>query len=109
MIGMKEKREGDVRLTLSIRGEVAGKDSERFAQRIDELVEDGIKEIVIDLRNSNFMDSAGLGTLAYTHVTLQKKRRKMSVLVEPESFMHNLFDKTKLCQVLTILTAEADI
>ena len=94
---VKDSREnGEKNVTIQVRGDIAGRDSERFCSKLDEFASSKLSKLVVDLRNVSFIDSAGLGTLVYKHIWMKERKKKMVILIEPGSNLDDLFIKTKL-------------
>jgi anti-anti-sigma factor len=64
-------------------------------------------KIVLDLSGVNFMDSAGIGTLALLYSSAQKEHVDFKV-AGPSSFVRDLLDLTKLDSVLEIHSSVND-
>lgn len=52
---------------LSVSGEVDSTSAAQLRDEIDDLLDDGVVELVLDLDHVTFLDSAGLAVLAGTH------------------------------------------
>lgn len=59
------------------------------------------RKIVLDLSGVNFMDSAGIGTLALLYSSAQKENVEFKIAA-PSSFVRDLLDLTRLDSVLEI-------
>jgi anti-sigma B factor antagonist len=62
---------------------------------------------VLDLSGVNFMDSAGIGTLAHLYTWARKEHVDFKV-AGPSSFVRELLDLTKLDSVLEIYASVND-
>lgn len=102
MIGLKLNESEPGTSTLEVRGDVAGRDSERLAEMLEEFVKQKIKSFVLDLRRVDFMDSAGLGTVTFHHMYLKKRKKKLTIILNKESFLSGVFEKTHLDKAITV-------
>ena len=103
MIGFKhDKSEDGNNSVVRILGDIAGRDSARFAKMMEEVSRSGVKTITLDLTRVNYMDSAGLGSLTFNHMELKNKRKRLVIRVKPDSFLFQLFTDTKLATLLNI-------
>ena len=87
---------------LVVSGDVVGRDSERFCTKLDELITEPARNLVLDLRKVDFMDSAGLGSLVYKHLFLTDRKKKLTVLLKVDSQLSELFSKPKRDSALNI-------
>lgn len=75
-----------------------GEDTEQFRDQIRELVQSGLKKILLNMGNVGYMDSSGVGELvrAYASVTNQGGQLKLLNLTKK---LHDLLMVTKLLTV----------
>jgi stage II sporulation protein AA (anti-sigma F factor antagonist) len=76
---LKNRRQGS-RLTVHLSGELDHHCAKKVRQEMDRLLADtAIKELVLDLRGLEFMDSSGIGVLMGRYRTLSKRGGRMRV------------------------------
>ena len=92
--------------TIEVRGDVVGRDSERFKKAMDDLIDEKCNGINLDLQQVNFMDSPGLGVLTYYHMWLKERSKTLKVTISHPTLLSDLFEKTKLDQALEVEVAE---
>jgi anti-anti-sigma factor len=61
-----------------------------FQSRLDAVMEDGVREVVIDFRGVPFMDSSGIGEILRLY-KLARDRHGEVVLINPNQKLKNLF------------------
>ena len=105
---LDERVSGDVtvitiggEITLSAGGDVQLKD------KIQSLLQQGRKKILLDLGNVSYVDSAGLGQLVQATVTATKNGGKLKLLNLTKR-LNDLLVVTKLSTVFDIVDNEAD-
>ena len=69
-----------------------------FKAKMNELVDQGNSRIVIDLEQTEFMDSSGLGSLV-SRIAVARSKQGDIRLAAPSPFVRNLLDVTHLNQV----------
>ena len=92
-------------------GRVVGIDGERFAKKLESVCQKG-SDIIVDLSETDFLDSHGLGTLVYYFHTLQKENRKFTILnanPNPNAYISRLFEVTNLDKILNIVDSAGDL
>jgi anti-sigma B factor antagonist len=105
---LDERVSGDVtvititgEITLSAGGDVQLKD------KIQSLLQQGRKKILLDLGNVSYVDSAGLGQLVQATVTATKNGGKLKLLNLTKR-LNDLLVVTKLSTVFDVVDNEAD-
>jgi anti-anti-sigma factor len=86
-------------------GRVIGADSEKFAKNLESAYAKG-DQIILDLSETDFLDSRGLGTIVYYFHRMQQEGRDFVILnanANPYGYLKRLFEVTKLDQVLKIV------
>lgn len=102
MIGLKLNDTRPNTAILEVRGDVAGRDSEKLAQMLEEFVRQKVGSFVLDMRRVDYMDSAALGTVTFHHMYLKERKKPFTVILNQESFLSSLFDKTHLDKAITV-------
>ena len=77
---------------------ILGDDTEQFRNQIRELIQSGLKKILLNMGNVGYIDSSGVGELvrAYASVTSQGGQLKLLNLTKK---LHDLLMVTKLLTV----------
>jgi anti-anti-sigma factor len=86
---------------VKITGEISGEDSGRISRKILTRTHQNTRAVVIDLRETTFLDSHGLGALIYIRKMLDDAGSNL-VLLDPPQFVHTLMQGTNLDSVITI-------
>jgi anti-anti-sigma factor len=82
-------------------GSLDASQSQAFRQEITEILEDGTKVVLVDLKNVTFMDSSGLGALVLAFKTLRAANSKL-VLCSINEQIRILFELTGMDKVFEI-------
>jgi len=75
--------EGTARIAL--RGELDIATAPKLDEAVDRALDDGCREVVVDLAGTTFMDSQGLGALIRAARTVDARRATMAVVSPPGS------------------------
>jgi len=105
---LDERESGDVTI-LTITGEItlsAGGDVQ-LKDKIQSLLQQGRRKILLDLGNVSYVDSAGLGQLVQATVTASKNGAKLKLLNLTKR-LNDLLVVTKLSTVFDIVEKESD-
>ena len=105
---LDERQSGDVTV-LTITGEItlrAGGDVQ-LKDKIQSLLQQGHKKILLDLGGVSYVDSAGLGQLVQATVTASKNGGKLKLLNLTKR-LNDLLVVTKLSTVFDIVEKESD-
>ncbi|HUN66443.1 MAG TPA: STAS domain-containing protein [Bacteroidota bacterium] len=95
---IKEKIEGDVAV-LNFKGDLLGEpDTTKIREKIDSLLGDNLKKIIIDLGGVNYMNSSGLGSLISVLNRVRASEGQLS-LAQVGGKVQNLFMITQLVKV----------
>ncbi len=86
---------------------VAGPPVEAFRAKVDELLAAGVKYAVLDLRETDYIDSSALGCLVMTHTKFQKTGGKVT-LFGLGSRQVELLVITKLTTIFALYEDEID-
>jgi anti-anti-sigma factor len=87
---------------VAIAGELSGEDSAMVTRKILKHEHEKARAVVVDLRQTTFVDSHGLGAIIYAWRMLEQNGVKL-VLLDPPPFVHSLLEGTNLGAVLQIV------
>lgn len=86
-----------------VRGEIDAHTAPALRERLLALVTDGIDRLVVDLRNVEFIESVGLGTLVAARKRLRPYDKSLCLVLGPEqSVLRRTFEITGLDKVFPI-------
>ncbi|MFN6962470.1 MAG: STAS domain-containing protein [Pyrinomonadaceae bacterium] len=92
---------------LDLQGRIVlGESSARLHQKLRSLVEDGKRNVVIDLKNVTTLDSSGLGTLVAGYASLERAGGRLKLCCLPAK-ISELMLITKLYAVFDVFDTEA--
>jgi anti-anti-sigma factor len=96
---------------IKVVGRIIGVDGERFAKKLEAVYEKS-GDITVDLSETDFLDSHGLGTLVYYFHTLQKEKRDFTILntnPNPNAYVKRLFELTNLDKILKVVDSASTV
>jgi len=101
------RRVGDVNI-IDLAGRITlGEGSGLVRNSIKELVNSGQKNILVNLKEVTYIDSAGLGELVGAYATVTNRAGNIKLL-HPQSRVHDLLQVTKLYTVFIAFDDEAE-
>jgi anti-anti-sigma factor len=107
-IGFKVRGKKEMTL-IEVKGRVIGADGTKFADKLESHYLKNKKKLVVDLSETNFLDSYGLGTIVYYSHAMREKKRDFIILntnSDPNTYVNRLFELTNLCKVLKIVDSK---
>ncbi|MFP4418496.1 MAG: STAS domain-containing protein [Chitinispirillaceae bacterium] len=112
-MGLKISSEkvGDIPV-LKLVGRVIGVDDRKFSRKMEALFKRKHDKLILDVSETDFIDSHGVGIIVYYHTLMQKSNRQL-ILVntdpDPVSYMSRLFEMTNLNKVLNVVSSYEEI
>ena len=104
---IEERSAGDVTL-LDLKGKMTlGEGDELLKDKINSLLQQGRKKIVLNLEEVPYIDSAGLGEIVRTYTTIKKQDGSLKLLNLTKR-ISDLLSITKLLTVFDTFDSEAD-
>ncbi len=95
---LKEKFYDDVAV-VSIKGSlIGGEETTQLKEKIQSLLADDVKKIILDLKGTTWMNSTGLGALISSYTSAKNKNADLRLSNLSEK-VHNLFVITQLIKV----------
>lgn len=98
---IKRKTVGNKKVVI-FSGEIIGLDAIRLFTILEEFNKEKYKEIIVDLRNVEYMDSNCLGALIYSQIVLNKNDKKL-ILSAPSDLVAKLFRDCSFDHVFEIV------
>ncbi len=87
-ITISERRVGDVTI-LDLHGRLVFDEGDTSCvERIDRLIRQGCLQILVNLQDVNYIDSAGVGALVSKYVTLRRRGGNLKLLCLSERVRH---------------------
>ncbi|MCU0608802.1 MAG: STAS domain-containing protein [Chitinispirillaceae bacterium] len=106
-IKIRIRKERDIPV-MEIAGEISGENVGKIASRLERLRDSDAKTIVVDLSETTFIDSHGLGVFVYSWRLLETEQRYL-VFIRPQGFIMNMFQNTNLDRVFRIVDSIEEI
>jgi anti-anti-sigma factor len=78
--------QGDVELA-HVAGEVDASNVDELSQRLLESVPSGARALVLDLRETSYIDSSGISLIFDAAARLRNRRQELRLVVTPRSFV----------------------
>jgi anti-sigma B factor antagonist len=104
---IQERAVGDV-MVLDLKGKITlGEGDELLKDKVNSLVNQGHKKIVLNLADVPYIDSAGLGEIVRTYTTVSRQGGSLKLLNLTKRIT-DLLAITKLLTVFETFDAEAD-
>ncbi|HYL83697.1 MAG TPA: STAS domain-containing protein [Candidatus Angelobacter sp.] len=100
------RQEGSVSI-LAVSGRMTSFEVAAFRETIDRLLKEGRKQIVLNLRELQYLDSSGIGELAKSYVSVVKRGGEMRV-VGLSSKVEEVLKITQLYQVFPEFSSEEE-
>ena len=105
-LAIEERQVGDV-VVLSLKGEITLDDGDlKFGRRIDDLLKKGQRKILVDLAAVTYIDSAGVGMMAFEHKAVHAKGGALKLL-SLTGRSHRVLALMKLMSVFEVFDDEA--
>lgn len=92
-------------VVLRVSGSILGEDRIELGDRIQELVDSGGKNVVLNLQNVDLMDSVGLGMLVALRASLMRREVRF-LLSNVDRSVKSLLAITKLLNVFDLYDTE---
>jgi anti-sigma B factor antagonist len=104
---IEERSAGDV-VVLDLKGKMTlGEGDELLRDKINSLIQQGHRKIVLNLEQVPYIDSAGLGEIVRTYTTISRKEGSLKLLNLTKRIT-DLLSITKLLTVFETYDNEAD-
>jgi anti-sigma B factor antagonist len=87
---------------MYIEGDITAQDSGLISKKLDQLSATKSARVAIDLSETTFIDSYGLGVFVYTWKTLSESGREL-LFVNPQALVSNVFTGTNLGQIFHVV------
>ena len=92
---------GDRRI-VRIKGKITFEHCPALQSELDPVIEEGVREVVIDFKEVPFMDSSGIGEILRLF-KLMRERSGSLILINPNQKLRNLFTMYRFQNFMKIL------
>ncbi len=87
---------------VKIIGDMASQNITILSKKLEALSQSNHDIIVVDLNETTYIDSHGLGVMVYAWKMMEKKNKRL-IFLNSQEFLRSMFEGTNLDQVLTIV------
>ena len=104
---VKTQKKGDT-LVLSAIGDLSGADVSKIQRKFEETLDGHSGPIALDLSETNFIDSHGLGLLIFEWKQLKSQNREL-ILVAPTPFMQEILTNANMHKIVRVVGSIEDL
>ncbi len=83
---------------LQLAGEITAKDAPRLSKKLETLAKTDCSKIIVDLADTLFIDSYGLGAFIYSWRQLEKMDRSF-IFINAQDLVRDIFTGTNLSHI----------
>jgi anti-sigma B factor antagonist len=87
---------------LQIIGEIAANDAAKVSRKMDALCKNAAPKVVIDLSETSFIDSYGLGIFVYCWKMLDESNREL-IFLNPRDAVSKVFSGSNLDHIFNVV------
>ncbi len=92
---------------ITVRGEIGTETVDQFKEKIDQVINDGKKKLIIDLQEVNYLNSMGLGVFASALKKLKKSNGDLKFINLSPTVME-LLERSRLDKVFNVFESEEE-
>ena len=92
----------DDRRIVRIRGKITFEHCPALQSELDPVIQEGVREVVIDFKDVPFMDSSGIGEILRLFKLLRERNGSL-ILINPNQKLRNLFTMYRFQNFMKIL------
>ena len=93
---------------LSLSGDITGSSVGKISAKLESIQKMFPGTIAIDLSETTFIDSHGLGVFVFFYRRLSEENRRL-VFLKPSEFILDLFSGSNLVKIFTIVNSEEEL
>jgi anti-sigma B factor antagonist len=101
-------RKTDHAVILVLSGDITGNSVGKISAKLESVQKMSEETIAIDLSETTFIDSHGLGVFVFFYRRLSEENRRL-VFLKPSEFILDLFSGSNLVKIFTIVNSEDDL
>ena len=95
-------------ITLVLAGSLDSNSSGQLDKEIDDACSDGVRTLILDMREVSFISSAGIGVIIKTKESL-KKRNMESTLIHLQPQVKRVFEIMQLLPTLNVFASRSEL
>ena len=104
---VRMRKKGEIPI-LDVVGDVTGEDIRKITQKLDYFRKGSFQTVAVDLSQTTFIDSHGLGAFIYCWRMLEEQGRRL-VFLSPRGFVRTMFSGTNLDKIFKIVETEEEL
>lgn len=93
---------------LEMRGEITKDSLKKITSKLDDLKKKDIQTIIIDMSNTTFIDSHGLGVFVFIWHEMAEQNKEL-IFFKPQGFIKQLLAETSLSRIFRIIESEGEL
>lgn len=93
---------------LELGGDVTGEHIVKITSRLESLIKEHPGSVAVDLTNTTFIDSHGLGAFVYCWRLLHQDKRQL-IFINPQTFIRNMFAGTNLDKIFKVVNSDEEL
>ncbi len=102
---MSDLKKNGTCVTLKVGPSINAKNSQELKEKLRQVFEEGAERIIIDMSETEIIDSIGLGLLAATHNSLKSRNSNLE-LINVRSEIYKVINLMRLDKYFDISTAD---
>jgi anti-sigma B factor antagonist len=106
-VKMDVRAKGNDVTLIVVRGEIGTETVDQFKEKIDQIINDGKKKLVVDLQEVNYLNSMGLGVFAAALKKLKKSDGDLKFINLSPTVLE-LLERSRLDKVFGIFESEEE-
>lgn len=87
---------------MKISGELVAREVNILSKKFESLGKGKCNTVVVDLSETNYIDSHGLGVFVYAWKMFEQKNKEL-IFLNPQGFIRDMFMGTNLNQILRVV------
>ncbi|MBN1758453.1 MAG: STAS domain-containing protein [Chitinispirillaceae bacterium] len=101
-------RKTNAAVILALSGDITGNSVGKISAKLESIQKMYQGTIAIDLSETTFIDSHGLGVFVFFYRRLSEEKRKL-VFLNPSEFILDLFSGSNLVKIFSIVNSEEEL
>ena len=85
---------------ITVTGRLVAEESEKLVTNVKQVLEEGTRQLIIDLSESRNMDSSGIGSLLQAYIEVKNQSGRLGVVMPNDFFVrHRIIHPIPICEL----------